>query len=111
MEVRARVAVPRACTAVSEMNPDRLKKIDDVFHRALEIAQPRRAAFLVDACCGDVALQSEVESLLWADEHAGDFIEHSPAAVAAELIANDSELSGQSIGGYRILSRLGSGGM
>ena len=93
------------------MNPDRLKRIDDLFYRALEIAPPRRAAFLADECGGDAALQGEVESLLWADAHAGDFIEDSAAAVAAELIANDTELSGQSIGGYRILSRLGSGGM
>src|SRR5688572_3250092 len=106
MEVRARVAIPRACTAVSDMNPDRAKKIDDVFHRALEIAPPQRAAFLAHECGGDAALQCEVESLLWADEHAGDSIENSAAAVAAELIANDTELSGQSIGGYRILSRL-----
>jgi eukaryotic-like serine/threonine-protein kinase len=93
------------------MNPDRLKKIDDVFHRALEIAPPRRAAFLIDECGDDAALQCEVESLLWADEHAGEFIENAAAAVASELIANDRELSGQSVAGYKILSRLGSGGM
>ena len=52
----------------------------------------------------------EVESLLWADEHAGDFIENSAAAVAAELIADDTEPRvNPSEGG--ILSRLGSGGM
>jgi serine/threonine-protein kinase len=93
------------------MNPERLKKMDDVFQRALEIAPERRAAFLTDECDGDAALHREVESLLWADEHAGDFIEDSAADVAAELLANDTELSGQSIGGYKVLSRLGSGGM
>jgi serine/threonine-protein kinase len=93
------------------MDPDRLKKIDDVFHRTLEIAPPRRAAFLVHACGGDAALQREVESLIEADEQAGDFIEDSAAAVAAEWIANDRELVGRSVGRYKILSRLGSGGM
>ena len=46
------------------MNPERWRKIEEVYHAALERAESQRATFLEEACTGDPALRDEVESLL-----------------------------------------------
>jgi len=51
------------------MTPERLRQIEDLFHRALEKHESQRAAFLHDACAGDDSVRREVESLL---DQAGD---------------------------------------
>jgi len=60
------------------MEPDRWKQIDSLLQSALERPPEAREAFLRQACGGDEALQSEVRSLLRAQERAGGFLE-SPA--------------------------------
>ena len=46
------------------MSQDRWQQIEDLFHRAVELAPESRAAFLDEACAADEALRVEVESLL-----------------------------------------------
>ena len=49
---------------------------ETVFTAALEKGTPaERAAFLDEACCGDVALRERVEALLQSDAEAGSFLE------------------------------------
>jgi eukaryotic-like serine/threonine-protein kinase len=80
----------------------------------------RRAAFLGLTCGDDIALRSEVESLLIHDEAAANFIGSPALAVAAKLFAADLTApmdaatfngSGCAIGPYRLLERIGEGGM
>src|SRR5262245_43737766 len=88
-------------------------RIERLYHAALELAEPERAAFLADACEGDEELRREVESLLRFDRRAEHFIE-SPAlemAAQAQAVAQEETLIGRMIGHYRILSLLGQGGM
>jgi serine/threonine protein kinase/Tol biopolymer transport system component len=94
------------------MNPERLQRIEKLFHSALKREPAERAAFLVVECGDDDSLRRAVESLLAHHEQAESFIE-SPATVAASIFEyrKDDVLAGQSIGRYKILELLGAGGM
>src|SRR5580700_6117888 len=48
-------------------SPSRHERIHQIFTAAIERPSGDRAAFLADACRGDLALQSELEGLLQAD--------------------------------------------
>ena len=50
------------------MIPERWAQVNDVLHRAMQLAPERRAAFLDAACAADGSLRHEVESLLAADD-------------------------------------------
>src|SRR5215831_8599844 len=95
------------------MTPERYQRISELFHTALEFEGEQRAAFLDQACAGDDGLRREVESLIASHEQAADFIDMPAFKVTAQVLAEDeaNALNGQTIGRYRILSLLGSGGM
>jgi Tol biopolymer transport system component/predicted Ser/Thr protein kinase len=95
------------------MTPERWEQIGRLYHAALELKSDQRAAFLDQACAGDQALRREVESLIAADEQAGDFIAAPALKDAAGLVTVEETalLKEQSLGHYQILSPLGSGGM
>lgn len=103
------------------MKPERWRKIEEIYHAALEREESQRAAFLADACGGDEALREEVESLL-AHKDAASFIETPVMEVAAQARAQDDsqrrgaeegekKRTGTTASHYRILERLGGGGM
>jgi len=104
------------------MHPERWKKVEDLYHAALENAEGERDLFLEEACAGDADLRSEVESLLNYGRQAGDFIESPALEVMAHVVgpdglqsrpghAPDEEMVGKIISHYHIISRLGAGGM
>src|SRR4029077_5946461 len=71
--------------------------------------QQERDAYLASECGGDEELAREVRSLLACQDEAGSFLE-SPAidgeAAKDSILASDS-----TVGHYRLLEKLGSGGM
>lgn len=96
------------------MNPETWRKIRELFDAAVQLEPPaRRNAFLEQACAGDPALRAEVESLLASHESAGDFIERPFYEAAPELLRDfcPEALIGRQIGPYRVIERLGEGGM
>jgi eukaryotic-like serine/threonine-protein kinase len=95
------------------MKADRWKRINNLFHSAVERAPEERAAFLEDACHGDASLCREVKSLLTSHERTQNFIELPAFEVAPELLVSDKAgaLVGELIGHYRIESLIGVGGM
>ena len=101
-------------TASGPLGTDAWRRINDLFHRALEQPPGQRDAFLLDSCAGDEALRREVASLLASHERAADFIEE-PAQTMTSLEAGpdgaDAALVGRQIGQYRIERVLGEGGM
>jgi len=95
------------------MTPERWQQIDQLFHEALAREPARRSDFLASACAGDEPLRREIESLLSFHDEDQSFIERPAADIAAEMLGcHKSRFEpGQQINKYRILRRLGSGGM
>jgi len=83
-----------------------LNRLESLFAEA--VRQPSteaRAAYLEQACAGDAALRRRVEGLLEAHDAAGTFLQPpSPPDTAAEC-------PGMVIGSYKLLERIGEGGM
>src|SRR5215469_13303238 len=102
------------------MDSDRWKQVDSLLQAALEQPRGERADFLRNACRGDQDLEHEVYSLLAAQDEVGSFLESPALAVAAEAfarrqnkeIAKDKDsFAGRLISHYRIIEKLGGGGM
>src|SRR4030095_14732745 len=95
------------------MKPERYTQIEELYHAALGHKPEERAAFLDQSCGEDEVLRAEVESLLGYDERAEQFIENPPDDMAVAILAAEQKQSmvGRTLGHYRVVSLLGSGGM
>ncbi|CAN5708654.1 hypothetical protein BH09PLA1_BH09PLA1_11680 [soil metagenome] len=85
--------------------------VKEIFIRASEMPRTDRPSFLDDECGNDASLRSAIESLLEADESAGEFLAGPTAggrAVAAAERAGNGPL--QRIGPYKLLQVIGEGG-
>ncbi|MBI5864453.1 MAG: serine/threonine protein kinase [Planctomycetes bacterium] len=88
------------------------QKIKQLCAAALDLEEPQRGEYLVNACEGDPELRREVDSILRARDAAPPFFETPAGDLAADLLDGaDASLLGQQIGEYRVESRIGSGGM
>ena len=87
--------------------------IKSVFLEALEKRTPEeRRAYLAQVCGASPELRTEFESLLRAHEAAGDFLEAPP--VGESIALDESGLTegpGTGIGRYKLLEKIGEGGM
>lgn len=95
------------------MDADRWRQIETVFQTALKSDPDVRSLFLEEACVDDAELREEVRTLLVAHEEAGSFMDTTALAVAAALEAPDplSLAQVQSLGPYRIITHIATGGM
>ncbi len=93
------------------MDQERWRRVEGLFHSALERGPEARQAFLDVACGGDTDLRRQVELLLAKNEEAGSFLE-TPAVRDMTATQTAAEaLLGREFGPYRIVSPLGAGGM
>jgi serine/threonine protein kinase/TolB-like protein/Tfp pilus assembly protein PilF len=93
---------------------ERWQQVERLYHSTLAKQPQERSAFLAEACAGDEALRREVESLLAYEERAENFIESPALEVAAKMMAGEHSRTvgiGESFNQYRIVSRIGAGGM
>ncbi len=106
------------------MDPERWRKIEELYHSALEQDPPQRHSFLVAACGADKDILHEVETLLHVDGGA-DFVIDKPVWGESNhtSVLNEGSLQGlhtgtipslsegTKVGPYIIEVRLGAGGM
>ncbi len=93
---------------------DRWQRIEELFHRAADLAPAERADFLATVCAGDAGLRREVESLLANDGSQDNLIEAAVSQAAGKLPDSPSaprDLVGQRIGSYQVERLIGEGGM
>jgi hypothetical protein len=102
------------------MRPELRPRVTDRMHRALEVPEAERRAWVEARTAGDAEVVAEVMRLLDAHAEAGQFLEDpliaQPGAAAAlhdALPAAPGEAvgAGSSLGHYRILREIGAGGM
>jgi serine/threonine protein kinase len=95
----------------TRLSQEEWKRVEEVYHEALEHRPESRAAFVTAVCGGDSSLRREVESLLAADgAHA--LVDQPAMDIAAELLDDGAPLApGTELGPYRIERLIGSGGM
>jgi serine/threonine protein kinase/pimeloyl-ACP methyl ester carboxylesterase len=87
------------------------QRAEELFHATLERSPEERQAFLDEACGDDTELRRQVEVLVSKDEKAGSFLETPAVALLTASAGAPHSLVGRQLGPYRILSRLGAGGM
>jgi len=106
------------------MATDRFERMREIFHGALEREPSERSAYLVEVCAGDPTLLAEVEALIAEYEEEPAYLD-SPAWASfvqpASEDTNESDtieelevepgLPFERLGEYRLIRRLGDGGM
>jgi eukaryotic-like serine/threonine-protein kinase len=99
---------------------ERWQEIERIYNAVCELDKTSRAEFLSKTCAGDDELRHEVESLLAQDDLAGSFLETPAIELEAESLAREhpgtrgdetSQLDGSMVSHYRVLEKLGGGGM
>jgi serine/threonine protein kinase len=94
------------------MAGERWLRTEELYHAAAQLPHHERDRFLDEACDGDASLRAEIVSLLACTS--AEFIEEPALNVAARLMTGDwtaGTLSGTTIAQFRVLDRLGAGGM
>ena len=98
------------------MNPERMRQIEELYHKTAALDEGQRADFLARACAGDDSLRSEIESLLSCETAAEPFMEAPAFQKHMASLANGwreipTALTGRTLGRYQVQERVGAGGM
>ncbi|HEY6370739.1 MAG TPA: hypothetical protein VIX37_09170, partial [Candidatus Sulfotelmatobacter sp.] len=73
------------------LSQEEWRRVEEVYHEALEHRPESRAAFVAAACGSDSSLRREVESLLAADG-ANALVDQPAMDIAAELLDDGAPL-------------------
>jgi len=92
------------------MDPGHWKKLEELFASATQLPPEEREAFLNRACADDPDLRRQIEALL---RHAelGDETLREAIRQTAELVGGETFAVGDQIGPYRLVRKIGEGGM
>jgi serine/threonine protein kinase len=89
------------------MTPDRWRTVEELYHAASDRPAEDRAVLLAEACAGDEDLRREVEELLEQSDDPESLLDRP-----ARPLLDHAELQpGHTLGPYRVLELIGSGGM
>jgi eukaryotic-like serine/threonine-protein kinase len=93
---------------------DHWRRVEELFHAALDLDAEGRSAFLAEACGPDLFLRKEVESLLDSADKPIDFLPQAVFEIAKRVSLKDRPKPvppGTQLSHYTIISMLGEGGM
>jgi serine/threonine protein kinase len=95
------------------MSSAQLHRLKEIFHSAQQLRPNERSAFLDKNCGNDTELRREIDALLKSSQEADGFMVDPPAQLAAEVFgeAEIPAATGRTIGHYKLLERIGTGGM
>ena len=95
------------------MDSERWSQIQSLFEAVLEQDPPKRITFLKAACKDDLELYKEVSSLLESDQQINSFIDGQAldSVTISGKMLEETRLEGKEVGPYRLLKKLGQGGM
>ncbi len=93
------------------MNTERYQRVRDLFHAVCDLDADARAAAIDDACGDDPELRTEVESLLAHHDEESEQLSDSQAGIGVGWIAAADAAMPDRIGQYRIIGKIGEGGM
>ena len=96
------------------MSKKNFSQVEDVFHAALEVPVEEREAYLARACNGDESLYTEVCSLLSELDTNPGFMDQPALDLGLKVLsqaAPQESMVGKELGPYKVLSKLGKGGM
>ena len=94
------------------MRADDWKRVDELFHAALDCAEADRAAFLARECGDDLELRDAVAGLLEEDARGPSLLDRGVAMAADDVLGGEGQLpDDRTFGPYRVVRRLGEGGM
>lgn len=100
---------------MTDLDKADLSSLEEIFAAALDRSDPEaRAAFLSEACGPDAELRARLERMLAAHDQAGSFLESPAPGLGATAVLRDApaaESTGESVGPYVLLQKLGEGGM
>jgi eukaryotic-like serine/threonine-protein kinase len=93
------------------MDRERYKRVDQILQEALSHSPDSLESFLEKACAGDDDLRREVASLIAHERQAGSLMNPPvPLAIVAHQ-AEEQDFSGHTLSHYRIVKKIGEGGM
>jgi serine/threonine protein kinase len=93
------------------LGPDRWREIESLYQAAVDMTDSARQSFLETACRGDEDLRHQVQQMLDSDAQAGSFLESPAIDAVARTLAGQPAPHQTTIAHYRILEKIGVGGM
>ncbi len=85
-------------------------RLSEIVGEAILLPPAERSTFLDAACAGDARMREEADRLIALDAEAGRFLE-SPVAAPLATEVGGAWLVGRSVGGFRVLRHIATGGM
>src|SRR5690349_8708700 len=95
------------------VDPQRWRRVEEIFHHALDRSEGERESWVDLVCAGDAELRAEVGALLESDRVAAGAFLRSELERAVVQFGADLEppVEGRRLGPYRLIRELGRGGM